>query len=73
MFSAPAKCAVVLLTVINKSKHDKRAAVPSKSLNIESYMLDSNALNVLHIPAGYISSIQASSSNSKFPSFTNFL
>ena len=33
MLSAPAKCAVVLLTVINKSKHDKRAAVPSKSLN----------------------------------------
>ena len=47
--------------------------LPSKSLNIESYMLDSNALNVLHIPAGYISSIQASSSNSKLLVLADYL
>ena len=38
---------------------------PSKTLIVESYILNSDSLNFLHIPAGYVSSIQSISSSSK--------
>lgn len=38
---------------------------PSKDLAINEFMILSNELNVLHIPAGYVSSIQALEQDSR--------
>jgi dTDP-4-dehydrorhamnose 3,5-epimerase-like enzyme len=38
---------------------------PSKKLDSDSYVIDAEQLNVLHIPQGYISSIQSLSKGSK--------
>ena len=38
---------------------------PSKDLEILTYIIDSEKLNILHVPSGYISSIQSLEQNSK--------
>ena len=46
---------------------------PSKNLIVETYILNSDSLNVLHIPAGYVSSIQSISSASKLLVLADYL
>jgi len=46
---------------------------PSKNLAIKSFLIDSEKLNVLYIPPGYISSIQSLESNSKLLIMADYL
>lgn len=46
---------------------------PSKDLKINSFLIDSEKLNVLHAPSGYISSIQSLEPNSKLLVMSNYL
>lgn len=43
---------------------------PSANLKVESVVLDENASNVLHIPAGYANAIQSLEKNSRLLSFS---
>jgi dTDP-4-dehydrorhamnose 3,5-epimerase-like enzyme len=46
---------------------------PSKSLEPYSFFLDAKELDILHVPSGYISSIQAISENSKLLVMADYL
>lgn len=46
---------------------------PSKNSTIFSFILSSSELNVLHVPKGYISSIQAIDQNAKLLVMTDYL
>lgn len=46
---------------------------PSKDLEIFTYILDSEKLNVIHVPRGYISSIQSLELNSKLLVMADYL
>ena len=46
---------------------------PSKDLEILSYIIDSEKLNVIHVPSGYISSIQSLELNSKLLVMADYL
>ncbi len=45
---------------------------PSKNLPVLEFILKSSALDILHVPAGYISSIQALEQNSKLLLFADY-
>jgi dTDP-4-dehydrorhamnose 3,5-epimerase-like enzyme len=45
---------------------------PSKKLTIDSYIIDSKQLDVLHVPQGYISSIQSLSIGSKLLAMSDY-
>jgi len=46
---------------------------PSKDLEIFNYIIDSDKLNVVHVPSGYISSIQSLELNSKLLVMADYL
>ena len=46
---------------------------PAKNLNAQEYLIQSETLDVLHIPKGYISSIQALEEESKLVVFGDYL
>ncbi|KQW97679.1 WxcM-like domain-containing protein [Flavobacterium sp. Root420] len=46
---------------------------PSKSLEIKTFLIDSEKLNILHVPQGYISSIQSLESDSKLLVMADYL
>lgn len=46
---------------------------PSKDLEVFTYLIDSEELNVLHVPSGYISSIQSLELNSKLLVMADYL
>lgn len=46
---------------------------PSKDLEILTYIIDSEKLNVIHVPSGYISSIQSLEQNSKLLVMADYL
>lgn len=46
---------------------------PSKDLEILTYIIDSEKLNILHVPSGYISSIQSLEQNSKLLVMADYL
>jgi dTDP-4-dehydrorhamnose 3,5-epimerase-like enzyme len=46
---------------------------PSRDLKIYSFIIDSEKLNVLHVPSGYISSIQCLEPNSKLLVMADYL
>ncbi len=46
---------------------------PSKDLEIFTYIIDSEKLNVIHVPSGYISSIQSLELNSKLLVMADYL
>lgn len=46
---------------------------PSKDLEIFTYIIDSEKLNVIHVPSGYISSIQSLEFNSRLLVMADYL
>lgn len=46
---------------------------PSKKLEIFTYLIDSEKLNVIHVPSGYISSIKSLEFNSKLLVMADYL
>lgn len=46
---------------------------PSLNLNILTYLIDSEKLNILHVPKGYVSSIQSLEVNSKLLVMADYL
>jgi dTDP-4-dehydrorhamnose 3,5-epimerase-like enzyme len=46
---------------------------PSKNLTINSFVIDSEKLDVLYVPSGYLSSIQSMELNSKLLVMSNYL
>lgn len=47
-------------------------SAPNKNLKQEEFILNSESLDVLHVPAGFMTSIQALEENSKIVSFANY-
>jgi dTDP-4-dehydrorhamnose 3,5-epimerase len=45
---------------------------PSSASQVSSYSLSSDIIEVLHVPAGYASSIKANSENAKLLVYSNF-
>jgi hypothetical protein len=45
---------------------------PSKNLEINSYVIDSEKMDILHVPNGYISSIQSLSIGSKLLAMSDY-
>lgn len=46
---------------------------PSKSLEVKTFLIDAEELNILHVPQGYISSIQSLESDSKLLVMADYL
>lgn len=46
---------------------------PSKDLEVFTYLIDAEKLNVIHVPSGYISSIQSLELNSKLLVMADYL
>ncbi len=46
---------------------------PSKNLEVNTFIVDSDKLNVIHVPRGYISSIQSLETNSKLLVMADYL
>mgnify|MGYP003575426084 CR=1 FL=1 len=46
---------------------------PSQNLEVFSYLIDSEKLNILHVPKGYVSSIQSLELNSKLLVMADYL
>lgn len=46
---------------------------PSVNLEVRTYLIDSEKLNVLHVPKGYVSSIQSLELNSKLLVMADYL